>query len=220
MDKFFSIFGKLALVFIILGVLFGLGYYFGTGTLPFPTSPAPGAVTTTAISAPTEAEPTQRVSPTAAPQTKTVNAGVTSGLSFTLYTVEVPDTWTVAKEHEDEPSPMDTLTLTRGQYKIKIFQAATGGAMCLYTGDPDFEGPSSRYDTFVVITTKDGTALRRSGTTETSGATRGFTVCQKGSDGSYGAPTTYGHIGYTTPLTADPSILTEMDAIIASLSKS
>lgn len=196
------------LVILIMMLLAVGGYVLGRGNFSVVYNP-PGAVTTTA--------PTPTLTPTPK-ATKTVSAGVASGLSFGLYTIDVPDAWTVKQEHEDEPSPMDTLTITKGTYSIKIFQAATGGAMCLFPGDPDFEGPSSRYDTFVAITTKDGTALRRGGTTATSGSTRGFTLCQKGTE-TYGQPTGYGHINFTTPATPDLAILAEMDAMIASLMK-
>ncbi len=208
MNGFFAFFGKFIFILLIISVLIGGGYYLGTGTLSF--LPVPGAVTTTAPTPPAEYTP--------APPKQVVKAGVASGLSFSLYSIEVPNDWKVTQQHEDEPSPMDTLTLRRGTYSIKIYQAATGGAMCLYPGDPDFEGPSSRYDIFVPITTKDGTILRRGGTTGGSATTGGFTLCQKGTE-NYGQPTGYGHISYATPVPTDETFLKEMDAIISSLKK-
>jgi len=208
MNGFFAFFGKFILILLVIGLLVGGGYYLGTGKLPVPGYNPPGAVTTTApVTSPGQ-------TPTATPQPKqVVKAGVSSGLSFSLYSIEVPMDWKVTQQHEDEPSPMDTLTITKGTYSIKIFQAATGGAMCLYPGDPDFEGPSSRFTTFVPITTKDGTILRRGSTTG-----GGFTLCQQGTE-NYGQPTSYGHISYKTPVPADDAILKEMDGLIASLKK-
>lgn len=91
--------------------------------------------------------------------------------------------------------------------------------MCLYPGSPSFEGPSSTFDNFVELTTPGAITLRRSGTTATSGSTRGFTVCQKASDGTFQQPTPFGHISYKTPLSPDAATLGEMDAMIASLKK-
>ena len=124
----------------------------------------------------------------------------------------MPEGWTPNHVTTNEGTWVDTLTITNGAYQIKIFQAATGGAMCLYPGDADFEGPSSRYEAFVELTTKDGILLRRGGTT------KGFTVCQKSTE-NFGQPTVFGHTSYTTPATADTAIVKQMDEMIASLKK-
>ena len=99
-------------------------------------------------------------------------------------------------------------------------QGATGGAMCLYPGDPDFEGPSSRYTKFVELITQDGRTLRRSSTDDPPYQGKvGFTVCMKTDSGDYNQPTMYGHTGYSLPVGFDNSDLLEMDAMISSLKK-
>ena len=160
-------------------------------------------------------------SPSPQPQLKIVTAGLgtDSGLAFNKYQLELPQGWTDDHQYENTGTPVDTLNLANGAYKIKIFQAATGGALCLYPGDPDFEGPSSRFDNFINLSTKDGVSLKRSGTNAYSGSSRGFTVCQKSSDGSYQQPTGFGHMSLTTPIVPDPTKLEEIDQIISSLKK-
>ncbi len=219
-EKFFAFLGKTVLVLLVIGLLAGGGYYLGkSGKLSFGSpAPAPEAATTTNPEAETSATPTPTATPSAKTKTVTAGLGADSGLSFTKYTIDVPEGWTPNHTYTNEGTPLDTLTITNGAYQIKIFQAATGGAMCLYPGDADFEGPSSRYDTFVDLTTKDGVKLRRGGTIAASGAKRGFTVCQKGTE-MFGLPTGFGHTGYTTPLTPDEAMLKDMDAMIASLKK-
>lgn len=223
-EKFFTFFGKAVLVLLVVGGLAGAGYYLGkSGKLSLGNAmPVPEAVTTTD---PNQESITNTLTPTASATatpkaTKTVTAGLgaESGLSFTKYSMQIPEGWVTNHTYTNEGTPVDTLTITNGAYQIKIFQAATGGAMCLYPGDADFEGPSSRYDTFVNLTTKDGIVLRRGGTVAASGTKRGFTVCQKGTE-SYGQPTGFGHTSYSTPLTPDEAILKEMDGMISSLKK-
>lgn len=221
MDKFFAVFGKMVLVLLVVGVLAGGGYYVGTKYNFFgknlSVTPTPQDQM-----AP---EPTSRVaapesSPPSTP-TQIVQGGVppSGGLSFFPYTLNVPTDWIVSHE-SDTSVPVDTVTLTKGDYQIKIFQAATGGAMCLYPGDPAFEGPSSAFDTFETIILNDGTVFRRSGTIAVgSSGKRGFTLCQKSSDGTFQQPTPFGHVSYTTPVTPDTTILNKMDGIISSFAK-
>lgn len=217
MEKFFSFLGKLVLVLLIVGGLAGGGYYLGkSGKLNFGTqAPEPEAVSTTNPQAET---PTPQATPTttSSAKTTTVTAGLgaESGLSFTTYTIDVLEGWTPNRVTTSEGTWVDTLTITNGTYQIKIFQAATGGALCLYPGDPDFEGPSSRFTMFVDLTTFDGIALRRGGTKGKGG----FTLCQKVTE-TYGQPTVFGHMSYTTPATPDADMLLQMDEMITSLKK-
>ena len=197
--------------FIVLAVG---GYFLGRSVS---STPSPSE---TSQATPPSTETTPPAGGQTAPLKKTVTAGLdaSSGLSFTEYSLQVPDDWTVTKD--DQPSvPVDTLLLTKGEYQIKIFQAATGGAMCLYPGSPAFEGPSSSFDNFLELTTPDSIVLRRSGTTAAGSGTRGFTVCQKASDSTFQQPTGFGHTSYKTPLTPDEAILKEMDSMIATLTK-
>ena len=214
MDKFYSLFGKFVLIAVIIGGVAYGAYRLGNST----ASRAPsGAVSVTGAPSPTTdigLMPEKKPETTKAPNVITAGLGAESGLSFTKYKITVLDNWTPNHTTTNEGTWMDTLTLTRGTAQIKIFQGATGGAMCFYPGDTVEEGPSSSYDEFVEITTTEGVKLRRG---STKGATS-FTVCAKGSD-SYGQPTNFGHISYKTSTPPDLVTLTEMDAMIATLKK-
>jgi hypothetical protein len=225
MEKFFSVFGKVVLVLAVVAILGGGGYYLGkSGTLNLGSSQQPAAVTTTNPNPePTntiESTVTPTSTPSSAVKTKTTTAGVAegSGLSFSHYTVVTPEGWNINHEF-DASVPMDSLTLTRGEYQIKIHQAASGGGQCLYPGDPTPDHPFvSSYTAYEEIVGSDGKLYRRS----SSGVSDGkmpYTVCQKSTD-TYGAPTSFGHISITAPATPNASILKEIDGIIASLKKS
>lgn len=207
MAKFFEIFGKITLVILILGSLTYAGYYFGKQTK-----------TTDKLAKSDEEKIIQQVilTPTIKPTTLiTIVAGLpkSAGLSFDQYSIMTPTDWTSKKESQ---TAMDEkLVLTKDGYSISIFQAATGGALCLYPGDGDFEGPSSKFEVFTTLTTKDNRTLRRSG--EKNGTA--FTICQKTADGSYQQPTTYGHISIKMPNVWTQEVLTEIDSIISSLKK-
>lgn len=217
MDRFFAVFGKVFLALLVAGVLTGGGYFVGTRYNFFRQNVS---VTPTPAGLP-EAQPTTQFSdepPPPVPSAQRIQGGVppSGGLSFSQYTITVPVDWAVAHE-SDVSVPIDTVTATKGEYQIKIFQAATGGAMCLYPGDPAFEGPSSAYDTFTDLTLKNGDILRRSGTLAAGpGGKRGFTLCYKGNYDNFQQPTPFGHVSYSTPPTPDVTILSEMDAIVAS----
>ena len=225
-DKFFSFFGKIALVLLIIGGIAYGAYGLGKGSF---RPPGFGGVSTTAT--PTRdpglnPEPVPSTSsaftPTAAPESSTIPAGLnaSSGLSFTKYQITVPSLWTNTHKTTNEGTWTDTLTLTNAKIAgtVKIFQGATGGAVCLYPGDPDFEGPSSRYDKFVELKTADGVVLRRSWTQTQGGTDQSYTICQKASDGSWGQPTVFGHMSVKI-LSTDPNPLPDIDAMIASLKK-
>ena len=196
------------LVLLVLGAMSYGGYYFGIKTKQITK---PEAVNT-------EVEVLETIEPIVVPTQEpliTVVAGLpkSAGLSFDQYSVMTGADWASKKEYQ---TAMDEkLTLTKDGYSITIFQAATGGALCLYPGDPEFEGPSSKYAVFTNLTTKDGKILRRSG--DVNGTA--FTVCQKAADNSYQQPTTYGHISIKMPNTWTQEVLIEIDSIISSLKK-
>lgn len=208
MDKFFAIFGKVVIVVIILGgVAFG-GYYFGN-KLQKTQSPI-GMKVENVIN---EAKPTDK--PTVEEPTISIKAGVakSANLSFDQYTINASHKWAVKRENQTAND--EKLILSKDGYQVSIFQAATGGALCLYPTDGEFEGPSSKFETFIELKTKDGRTLRRSG--DKNGTS--FTVCQKSQDGSYQQPTNYGHISIKIPAAWNQSVLTEIDTIISSLKK-
>lgn len=208
MERFFSIFGKVVLVLIVLGAMSYGGYYFGKQAKEIKK---PEAVKTT-----TELD--EKTSPATSSTAKpivTLVGGVnkSAGLSFDQYSVTTPNDW--ASKKESQTTMDEKLILSKDGYSISIFQAATGGALCLYPGDAAFEGPSSKFEIFIPLTTKDGRILRRSG--DKNGTA--FTVCQKGQDGSFQQPTNYGHISIKLPTIWDQTGLDEVDAIISSLKK-
>ena len=214
MDKFYSFFGKFMLIALLVGAVAYGAYRLGNTTASKTPS---GAVFVTGIPTPTTdigLMPEKKPETTKTPNIINAGLGAESGLSFTKYKLTVLDNWTPNHTTTNEGTWMDTLTLTRGTAQIKIFQGATGGAMCFYPGDTVEEGPSSSYDEFVEITTVEGVKLRRG---NTKGAAS-FTVCAKGTEG-YGQPTGFGHISYKTSNPPDLVTLTEMDAMIASLKK-
>src|SRR3972149_6519872 len=197
---------------IVLLALAGGGYYFGTKQSQklTPLSQTSEA-TLPEEQSQTQTTPAPQPSPvpTTAPTTPVSAGGV---LSFSAYTAQLPAGW--EPEHDqDANTPIDRLTLTKGNYEISIYQAATGGAMCLYPGEAPFEGPSATYDLFAEIAGSGGVSYRRSGTTGDTA----FTVCRIQDDGTYFQPTGFGHIQFKLPAGYDPKILAEMDSIIASL---
>lgn len=228
MEKFFNLIGKVTLILMLVGGAAYGAYMFGRTT----TNPNPnyGAAATTAA-------PTPTMDPGLKPESlpegfiprKAILAGLESesGLGFTQYQLNIPEDWQVNHETTNEGTWVDTLTLSKDfsstgeKTQLKIFQAATGGALCLYPGDDEFEGPSSRYSEFTPITTADGNILRRSWTQDidpnTTTKPKGYTFCQKGADGSFGQPTVYGHISLTNVI--KNQALEEVDAMIATLTK-
>lgn len=222
MDKFFALFGKLVLIAALLGGIAYGAYTYGKMTSP-DAKPAAASVT----AAPTQAIPTtdpglmpekQPEATKAAVSQMTAGLGADSGLSFTKYSLMPLPGWTPNHVTTNEGTWTDTLTLTKGTSTLKIFQGATGGAMCLYPGDAVFEGPSSSYDSFVALKTTDGIQLRRGITTGSNGTTKTYTMCQKNTD-AYGQPTVFGHMSLTTAVNADAAVISEADAMIASLKK-
>lgn len=215
MDKFFSVFGKVAIVLVVLSAV-GLGaYYYGRKKIstPPPSTPEEATIATSPAKIGTFASPSPKI-------TKTIEGGVSksAGLSFDQYTLEIPEDWSSKKEGTDPA--YEKLTMFKGENEISIMQGATGGALCLYPNDPDFEGPSGRFTKFVELTTEDGRLLRRSSTDDPPYKGKiGFTICQKNSDGTFGQPSQYGHISYSLPAGFDNTVLLEIDAIISSLKK-
>lgn len=143
-------------------------------------------------------------------ENKTVEAG--GVLSFPKYTVSLPEGWASEREQGQD---MDKLTLSKLGYKITISEAAFGGGGCLYEGDPPSE-MAQTFTSFVEINNPNGFVFRRGMSSPNT-----YTICQKGTEGSFGAPTVFGHISFTTPGTPDKNVVIfpEADSILASLKK-
>lgn len=207
MDKFFSIFGKIVIILFFLGAMGAVGYYLGTKKPELLTSvtptPTPAAQATPAVK-----------------QNRVVKGGLPASakLSYSTYTILVPEDWTTF-DQKDQTTPTDKLTISKDNYQISIYQAATGGAQCLYPGDSTPEGPSGTYGSYTEFVGSDKTTYRRGTIDSTKIATQNFGICAKAEDGSFGEPTQFGHILYQTPKTFDPAILDQMDKIVASLTK-
>lgn len=208
---------KYVIAIILTALIVGLGVtaYF-KGWFPTISFNKPQAVSTEATVVPTPEATILTTVPTSSPSadfTRVQSGGI---LVFNKYTIDVPNDWTYTKE----PVPtggieIDKLVLAKGLYKITIYEAATGGASCLYPGDPDSQGPSSRFTSFAELTTASNDILRR-GSVE--GSASGFTVCEK-QVGGFGEPTAFGHISIATPANPSSSMLGEVDSILSSLRK-
>ncbi len=211
-NAFFALFGKIILFLLIAGGLAFGGYYFGTNGMKkttTSTTPTPESAMKTA-----DQQPTATAAPTVT-QKKTVKAGLASGTSFKLYTVEIPSSWTDTRE---QSAVGDKLILTKNDYSLSIYQAAIGGGGCLYPGDADAM-MAQKFTNFAEITGKS-VQFRRSWNIEAGATTIAYSVCQKNTtDSSYGSPTEFGAISAKTPTTPDPTIMTELDSIVASLAK-
>ena len=195
------------ILILILVIIIGAGaFYLGKQTVkPQDITPTP----TVFEKANTNAQATPTITKTPV-QTKTVAAG--GVLSFPAYTLNIPLDWTSQREQGQDS---DKLTLTKGGYKITISEAAFGGGGCLYPGDPPSEFAQT-YSKFVQISNPNGFVFRRGSSSDTD---TGWTVCQKSSEGSFGAPTIFGHINITTPVNPSDEIMAEIDSIFASIKK-
>ncbi|OGM15372.1 hypothetical protein A2V56_03155 [Candidatus Woesebacteria bacterium RBG_19FT_COMBO_42_9] len=192
----------IAIIIILVAALsFGIGKFGFSLKKPETTSPQ------TSLNSPT-LTPT-----TPAKNTKKVTGG--GILSFPKYELSVPDDWQDTRESSGADD--EKIILTKGAYQISITQGGFGGAVCLYPGDADTEGPSARYDAFKEITIQSSDLFRRSWTGEELSSS-GFGICHKTQYG-WGAPTLYGHIAYITPAGKTKTMLDEMDSILSSLKK-
>lgn len=207
---------KYLITVVLTAIVVGLGVFaYFKGYFPTISFNKPQAVSTTMPTEPTPGATQVVMTPAASPSAGFTRVQAGGILIFNTYTIDIPSDWNYSKEAAPTGDiALDKLTLTNGTYQISIYQAATGGAPCLYPGDADVEGPSSRYTSFVEITTVTGDKLRRGGT---DGST-GFTVCELQS-GGYGQPTAFGHISIKTPVGATKVMLNEIDSILASLRK-
>lgn len=212
----FSLFGKIALVGIVAAVLIGGGMYAGVqfskqkSGMPVPTPQAP-TPSQTVIATPTIQPAT---SPTLSAMQTVTAGGKSSAPMFGAYTLTVLSGWTTTPE---TGSGIDKLTISKDSYSITINQGAFGGGGCIYPGDPAAEMAQS-FTKFTDITA-GSVKLRRSwNTTGNPANTIVYTICQQ-SGASYGAVTSFGRIDVKSPDPADPSLLTQIDSILSSITK-
>lgn len=198
-------------IILLILVVGGAAFYFGQKSTSIKNTPITNP--TENISPTTSVETNPTATPTPSASTQSLSGG--GILVFKAYTLVAPLDWIATKEKNDY---MDNLILTKLNYKLTISQAAGGGGGCIYPGDKPAEMAQS-FVSFVEITNPNGFVFRR-GQNESGPNT--YTVCQKNtSDGSFGFPTNFGNITFTTPGTPDKNaiIFPEVDSILSSLSQ-
>ena len=197
------------LVTVIIGLTVVVAYLMGrqnlTPSLEPTPSPAPNESLFTSPSS-IVASP----SPSPSPSTKTVSGG--GVLSFPRYEITVPNDWNVARETPDANS--EKLTVSFDQLAISILEGGFGGAVCLFPGDPDSEGPSARYTNFKDLTTQSNDQLRR----VWDDPAKGFGLCQLTQYG-WGTPIIYGHVSLKTPANPSAADLNTIDTVLSSFKK-
>ncbi len=145
---------------------------------------------------------------------KTYTSEKLNWLSFSGYTLKYPQDWTL--KEEKIPATSSRVTISKNEYSIVIYQAAMGGAGCIYEGDvPDGPYADLRNKEFTDIETSFGTLRRTYQTPFDTKTGAGYSFCQKSKDrNSYGSITTIGGLSYETPTNPDKIILEEMDNIL------
>jgi len=193
---------------ILIAIIAGLAFYFGQKSAPAITS----SVKPTPFINKTSPTPITQTSPVASP---TITPAPTQSLSgggilvFKAYVLTAPLDWTSQKEVTQYS---DMLTLSKNGYKITINQAAGGGGGCTYPGQAPQE-MAQTFASFVEVTDPNGFVFRRGPTQQNA-----YSVCQKNTtDGSFGFPTNFGSITFTTPANPTDTMLAEVDGILSSL---
>lgn len=207
----FSVFGKVAAVVVIIALLLGGGIYLGKNLNKNSNTQTPTPTVNPSVTQ------TEKVGPSAAPTAgsaatldKSTTAGPANGTSFKVYQVDYPSSWTLAKEKTDVT---DKLTLTKGAYSISIYQAPSEGGQCVYPGESG-GAFSTDYKHFTDIQGAQ-TKLRLSWNDE--GPTISYTVCSSSDGKTYGYPTPFGYTTVKATNPADPATMSEIEAILASL---
>jgi hypothetical protein len=221
MNSFFSVFGKVMLAVLLVGVLVGGGIMIGKKMNPAQPVvtvggqkdlPSETPTTTAAIQPTGIVSPSDTPTPTANTQSKVSVTGVSPFVSFTM-TVATPGWVSEQTTLVDRPK----LTLTNGAYKLTISQGAGGAGQCAYPGTPPSEMSSPMNDP-VEITGVSGVFRRATAQGSSLSGTQTYTICDKKSD-SWGFPTQFGYITYETPASPSESMLTTMDLMLASVKK-
>lgn len=202
------------LIIAVLLVLVGIfGGYFVLNQTQQNQTPSP----TPTISG----QPQTQTSPTQAPtksakETKTFTSAKFPDLSFKGYTLTYPADWELSEERKDLPTPISTVTLTKDGYTLKIYQAATGGAGCIYEGEVP-EGPFSDYRNNEYKDIESFAILRQ--TESPNNGKMSYAYCQKSeTEDSFGQPTSVGHMSVATGVEEpDPQIVVEIEEIVKSI---
>lgn len=137
-------------------------------------------------------------------------------LAFKSFTLKYPQTWILAEKIED--NSLD-VSIYRNNYELTISQKAIGGAVCLFSDSPAFEGSSGdlRNKQFSEFNTESGAVLRRYFNVNAGDKSSMF-FCEKQADGPYfQTPLTIGGLVYNVPAKYDADIIKEMDEIVKSI---
>jgi len=137
-------------------------------------------------------------------------------LSFKTFSLKYPQTW-VLTEKVGENS-LD-ISIYRNNYELTISQKEIGGAVCLFSDSPAFEGSSGdlRNKQFSQFNTTGGGVLRRYFNANAGDKSSMF-FCEKQTDGPYfQTPLTIGGLAYYVPAKYDADIIKEMDDIVKSI---
>lgn len=138
------------------------------------------------------------------------------GLSFKSFSFKYPQSWVVTEKQDNKSLDV---SIYRNNYEITISQKAIGGAVCLFSDSPAFEGSSGdlRNKQFNEFNTTDGAILRRYFNANAGDKSTMF-FCQKQVEGPYfETPLSIGGLVYYVPAKYDVDIIKEMDDIVKSI---
>lgn len=138
------------------------------------------------------------------------------GLAFSAFSLKYSQTWALS---EDVGENSLDVSIYRNNYELTISQKAVGGAVCLFSDSPSFEGSSGdlRNKQFAEFNTAGGSILRRYFNVNAGEKSTMF-FCEKQVDGPYfQTPLSIGGLVYNVPAKYDPDIIKEMDEIVKSI---
>lgn len=140
-----------------------------------------------------------------------------SGLAFKPFSLKYPQTWVLTEKKGENNLEV---SIYRNNYELTISQKAVGGAVCLFSDSPSFEGSSGdlRNKQFAEFNTDGDMVLRRYFNANAGDKSTMF-FCEKQIDGPYfQTPLTVGGLVYNVPAKYDTDIIKEMDSIVKSIS--
>lgn len=199
-------------VILILATV-GISAFFlmqSKATKPTPASPQSSQQT----------KPTTVVSPTSSPPAQlTFTSTKIPSLSFPAFALKYTSDW---DKEEDFNEITGTLTLSKNEHQLKVFQAPREGIRCIFedtTPAGDEENFTADYTglQFTEFNNPEGTFRRVE--TESPEILTTYNFCYKSNaaDSTFLSPTVYGDIVYTLPQNPDTAIVSEMDEIVKSL---
>lgn len=138
------------------------------------------------------------------------------GLAFKSFSLKYPQTWALSEKKGEAGLEV---SIYRNNYELTISQKAIGGAVCLFSDSPAFEGSSGdlRSKQYAEFNTTAGATLRRYFNANAGDKSTMF-FCEKQTDGPYfQTPLAIGGLVYNVPAKYDADIIKEMDEIVKSI---